>query len=61
MRILMIGRKRIALLLVTSLLLGGCDANVGVGVSVGIPVGNHGHVSVCLLYTSDAADDVSTV
>ena len=46
MRILMIGRQRIALLLLTSLLLGGCNANVGVGVSVGIPVGNHGHVSV---------------
>ena len=46
MRILVIGRKRIALLLLTSLLLGGCNANVGVGVSVGIPVGNHGHVSV---------------
>jgi predicted small secreted protein len=42
----MIGRTRIALLVVVSLLLGGCNANVGVGVSVGIPVGNHGHVSV---------------
>ena len=46
MRILKIGRTRIALLAVFTLLLGGCDANVGVGVSVGIPVGNHGHVSV---------------
>jgi hypothetical protein len=26
--------------------LGGCSGNVGVGVSVGVPVGNHGYVSV---------------
>ena len=24
----------------------GCSGNVGVGVSVGVPVGNHGYVSV---------------
>jgi hypothetical protein len=24
----------------------GCSANVGVGLSVGVPVGNHGYVSV---------------
>lgn len=46
MRNLMNGRTRIAFLAVVALLLGGCNANVGVGVSVGIPVGNHGHVSV---------------
>ena len=36
----------IALLVLTSLMVGGCNANVGVGVSVGVPVGNHGHISV---------------
>jgi len=41
--------NRIAWLIVvllTSLSLAGCNGNVGVGVSVGVPVGNHGHVSV---------------
>ncbi len=33
-------------ILLTSLSLAGCSGNVGVGVSVGIPVGNHGYVSV---------------
>lgn len=28
------------------LLLVGCSGNVGVGVSVGVPVGNHGYVSL---------------
>lgn len=28
------------------LILTGCSGNVGVGVSVGVPVGNHGYVSV---------------
>lgn len=28
------------------LVLSGCPANVGVGVSVGVPVGNHGYMSV---------------
>lgn len=32
--------------LLTSLSLAGCNGNVGVGVSVGVPVGNHGYVSV---------------
>ena len=32
--------------LLTSLSLAGCSGNVGVGVSVGVPVGNHGYVSV---------------
>jgi hypothetical protein len=41
-------RKKVALLAVvmTSLLLGGCSGNVGVGLSVGVPVGNHGYMSV---------------
>lgn len=33
-------------ILLTSLSLVGCSGNVGVGVSVGVPVGNHGYVSV---------------
>ena len=33
-------------ILLTSLSLAGCDGNVGVGVSVGVPVGNHGQVRV---------------
>ena len=32
--------------LLSSLSLAGCSGNVGVGVSVGVPVGNHGYVSV---------------
>jgi hypothetical protein len=34
------------LLLGYCMVLAGCSGNVGVGVSVGIPVGNHGYVSV---------------
>lgn len=30
----------------TMLSLSGCNGNVGVGISVGVPVGNHGYVSV---------------
>ena len=33
-------------ILLTALSLAGCSGNVGVGVSVGVPVGNHGYVSV---------------
>jgi hypothetical protein len=33
-------------LLLATLSLAGCSGNVGVGVSVGVPVGNHGYVSV---------------
>ncbi len=36
----------IAALLATSLLLTGCSGNVGVGLSVGVPVGNHGYMSL---------------
>ena len=38
--------KRIALglLAATCLLLAGCDANVGVGMSVGVPVGSNGYM-----------------
>jgi hypothetical protein len=36
----------LALLFLSSLVLGGCSGNVGVGVSVGVPIGNHGYMSV---------------
>ena len=41
-------KRTIALIVVllTTLSLAGCDANVGVGMSVGVPVGSHGRVSV---------------
>ena len=34
------------LLLASSALIAGCNGNVGVGLSVGVPIGNHGHMSV---------------
>ncbi|MCI0516576.1 MAG: hypothetical protein L0Y45_01960 [Woeseiaceae bacterium] len=33
-------------LLMSCLLLGGCSGNVGVGLSVGVPIGSHGYMSV---------------
>lgn len=36
----------IVLLSLCCLMLAGCDGNVGVGMSVGVPVGNHGYVSL---------------
>jgi hypothetical protein len=33
-------------LLVAMLSIGGCSGNVGVGVSVGVPVGNYGYMSI---------------
>lgn len=33
-------------LLLFSLALAGCSGNVGVGMNVGIPIGNHGYISV---------------
>lgn len=33
-------------LVVAVLLLGGCSGNVGVGLSVGIPIGDHGYMSL---------------
>jgi hypothetical protein len=35
-----------AALTVSTLALGGCSTNVGVGMSVGVPVGNHGYMSI---------------
>jgi hypothetical protein len=42
----MISGLGLVLLLGYCLVLTGCSGNVGVGVSVGVPVGNHGYVSV---------------
>jgi predicted small secreted protein len=41
-------KKKVLLALVVSIsmLLTGCNASVGVGVSVGVPIGNHGYMSV---------------
>lgn len=41
-------KRRIAILslMITSLFLAGCDGNVGVGLSVGVPIGDHGYMSV---------------
>ncbi len=39
-------RNLIALLSLCCLMLGGCNANVGVGMSVGVPVGSNGHMRV---------------
>jgi hypothetical protein len=33
-------------LLVSTVSLGGCSGNVGVGLSVGVPIGDHGYMSV---------------
>lgn len=29
-----------------SVMIGGCGANVGVGLNVGVPIGDHGYVSL---------------
>lgn len=36
----------IGLLAMCCLSLAGCSGNVGVGLNVGVPVGNHGYISV---------------
>jgi hypothetical protein len=36
----------LSILFASTLSLGGCAGNVGVGVSVGVPIGNHGYMSV---------------
>ena len=36
----------LATALMMTLSLAGCDGNVGVGLSVGVPIGNHGYMSV---------------
>jgi hypothetical protein len=42
----LIHKLGLAALIGYCLVLAGCSGNVGVGVSVGVPVGNHGYVSV---------------
>ncbi len=39
-------RAGILTLLLSSLLLAGCSGNIGVGVNVGVPIGNHGYMSI---------------
>jgi len=36
----------IGLLALVCLGLAGCSGNIGVGMSVGVPIGNHGYISV---------------
>lgn len=36
----------LAAIVLTTLSLAGCSGNVGVGLSVGVPIGNHGYMSV---------------
>jgi hypothetical protein len=36
----------VAILVLTCLALTGCSGNVGVGMSVGVPIGNHGYMSI---------------
>ena len=42
------GMKKILLvmLLASSTMIAGCSGNVGVGLNVGVPIGNHGHMSI---------------
>ena len=39
-------RVLILVLAAICLQLGGCSGNVGVGLSVGVPIGDHGYISV---------------
>jgi predicted small secreted protein len=43
-----ITRRMITLvaILLTSLTLASCSGNVGIGMSIGVPIGNHGYMSV---------------
>lgn len=36
----------LVMLLASSTLIAGCNGNVGVGLNVGVPIGNHGYMSV---------------
>ncbi len=38
--------RTVVLMLFLGLLLTACSGNVGVGLSVGVPIGNHGYMSV---------------
>lgn len=39
-------RFAVLLLSLACLMLAGCSGNVGVGMSVGVPVGDHGYISI---------------
>ncbi len=41
-----IRKAAFAVVLLSSLLLAGCSGNVGVGMSIGVPIGSHGYMSV---------------
>ncbi len=41
-----IRRAGVLAVVAASLSLGGCSANVGVGLNVGVPIGNHGYINV---------------
>lgn len=43
---LSIRKTLFALVLAASALIAGCSSNVGVGLNVGVPIGNHGYMSV---------------
>jgi predicted small secreted protein len=36
----------LVMLLASSTLIAGCSGNVGVGLNVGVPIGNHGYMSI---------------
>lgn len=36
----------LAVLVGIALLLGGCSGNVGIGLNVGVPIGDHGYMSL---------------
>ena len=36
----------LVLVLASSALIAGCSGNVGVGLNVGVPIGNHGYMSL---------------
>ena len=41
-----IKKTLLVLLLASSTLIAGCSGNVGVGLNVGVPIGNHGYMSL---------------
>jgi hypothetical protein len=41
-----IRRAGVLAVLATALSLGGCSAKVGVGLNVGVPIGDHGYINV---------------
>lgn len=42
----MMKKACVVAVLVSSTMLAGCEGSVGVGLNVGIPIGNHGYMSV---------------